>query len=150
MDTDVVVVGAGAAGIAAALHLRERGIGVIVLEGRERIGGRVRWERAGTVDEPSELGAEFIHGAAPETSALLREAGMRTVETGDAAWVCGADGVLQPAEDDFDPGDLFERVRSLAADESVEDRFAFRAWILAFNAAVRLRLTQTITPALHL
>ena len=59
MDTDVIVVGAGAAGLAAALWLAERSVRVIVLEGRNTVGGRVR----------AELGAEFIHGAAPETAA---------------------------------------------------------------------------------
>ena len=120
MDADAVVVGAGAAGLAAALWLAERSVSVIVLEGRERIGGRVRWESVGSVGVPAELGAEFIHGDAPETSALLREAGLAKVPTADTAWTRDADGTLRQAEDDFDPGDIFERVRSLAADESVD------------------------------
>lgn len=127
MDTDVVIIGAGAAGLAAALRLTERSARVIVLEARDRIGGRVRWATAGTADVPAELGAEFIHGEAPETSALLHEAGLAAVETNDASWVCGADGTLAPANDDFAPRELFERVRSLTADESVDaflQRFA--------------------------
>jgi len=119
MDTDVVVVGAGAAGLAVALSLAERGVRVIVVEGRDRVGGRVRWQTVGSVDVPAELGAEFIHGEAPETAAFMRDAGLTSVETGDGSWTCGLDGQLRPTTDDFTSNDIFERVRSLAADESV-------------------------------
>lgn len=120
MDTDVIVVGAGAAGLAAASWLAERSARVIVLEGRDRIGGRVMWKSVGSVDVPADLGAEFIHGAAPETSALLNEAGLTKVETGGESWVCGPTDALRMAEDDFGGGDIFERVRPLAEDESVD------------------------------
>ncbi|GAC1411889.1 MAG: hypothetical protein NVSMB64_21940 [Candidatus Velthaea sp.] len=119
MDSDVVVVGAGAAGLVAALWLAERSVRVIVLEGRDRAGGRVMWQSVGSVDVPAELGAEFIHGAAPETSALLREAGLAKIETGGASWTY-SDGGLRAVDDDFTSDDIFERVRSLAEDESVE------------------------------
>ncbi|HEY5349589.1 MAG TPA: NAD(P)/FAD-dependent oxidoreductase, partial [Candidatus Lustribacter sp.] len=99
----------------------ERSLRVIALEGRDRVGGRVMWRSVGSVGVPAELGAEFIHGAAPETSALLREAGLASVETGSAAWSCGPAGGLRAVDDDdFKSGDIFERVRSLAEDESVD------------------------------
>ncbi len=119
-DADVIVVGAGAAGLAAALQLATRSVRVIALESRDHIGGRVMWQSVGTVSVPAELGAEFIHGAAPETSALLREAGLAKVETGDASWTCTIAGGLQPTDDDFRSVSIFERVESLAGDESVE------------------------------
>jgi monoamine oxidase len=122
MDADVVVVGAGAAGLAAALWLADRSVRVIVLEGRDRIGGRVRWQSVGSVDVPAELGAEFIHGPAPETSALLREAGLTSFPIGSSSWTWSAAGGLRPADDDdFSSGEMFERVRSLAEDESVDE-----------------------------
>jgi monoamine oxidase len=120
MDADVIVIGAGAAGLAAALRLAERSLRVIALEGRARAGGRVMWRSVGSVDVPAELGAEFIHGAAPETSGLLREAGLTKVETGDEYWQCSSDGELRLPDDDFTDNDIFEHVRSLAEDESVE------------------------------
>ena len=79
----------------------------------------MRWARVGTVGDPADLGAEFIHGDAPQTTALLREAGLSRIETGDIAWEAAASGALAPA-DDFDGGPLFERVNDLAVDESVE------------------------------
>src|SRR5918994_3509739 len=63
---DIAIIGAGAAGIAAARALHEQGIRLIVLEARERIGGRVWTHRDARTPVPIELGAEFIHGSAPE------------------------------------------------------------------------------------
>jgi cation diffusion facilitator CzcD-associated flavoprotein CzcO len=59
---EVVVIGAGAAGIAAARLLHDNGVNVAVLEARDRIGGRVWTVRATDVAVPIELGAEFNTG----------------------------------------------------------------------------------------
>ena len=80
MDTEIVIVGAGAAGLAAAQWLAERSIPVIVLEGRDAPGGRVMWRTVGSVDVPAELGAEFIHGDAPDRAAT--EDGTAGIESG--------------------------------------------------------------------
>jgi monoamine oxidase len=64
MPTDVIVVGAGAAGLAAASALVSAGLDVLVLEARERIGGRILTEHVSGLETPIELGAEFIHGEA--------------------------------------------------------------------------------------
>ena len=66
---DVIVIGAGAAGLAAAAALMRRGHSVLVLEARDRIGGRIWTRIEPDLSVPLELGAEFIHGDAPETSA---------------------------------------------------------------------------------
>jgi len=120
MNTDVIVVGAGAAGLAAARALAESSARVIVLEARDRTRGRVLSQPLGSLDVPVELGAEFIHGDAPETSAYLREAGLAKVETVDESWACDANATLAKTDDDFTSVDLFERARSLERDESVD------------------------------
>jgi monoamine oxidase len=84
--TDVIVIGAGVSGLAAARVLRERGARVEVLEARDRIGGRVFTHRDPRAPSPIELGAEFIHGSAPETMAIVREAGLLAVDVSDERW----------------------------------------------------------------
>ena len=56
-----LVVGAGMAGLAAARDLVDEGREVVVLEARNRIGGRVYTNRM-ISEVPVEFGAEFIHG----------------------------------------------------------------------------------------
>jgi Monoamine oxidase len=80
LRTDVVVVGAGVAGLSAARALREQGIRALVLEARSRIGGRILTVRPATSSVPIELGAEFLHGDAPETRELARDAGITAVD----------------------------------------------------------------------
>jgi monoamine oxidase len=78
---DVIVLGAGAAGLAAARELAQAGRSVLVLEARERVGGRCWTRRMAGLEIPVELGAEFIHGEAGATHALLRQAGIAAVDS---------------------------------------------------------------------
>jgi monoamine oxidase len=84
--TDVVVIGAGAAGLAAARALGEHGIDVVVLEARERIGGRIFTQRDLGTAVPIELGAEFIHGSAPEVEETLRDAASASCDISGHRW----------------------------------------------------------------
>jgi len=61
-DIDVAVVGAGAAGLAAAHRLRERGVGTLVLEARDRTGGRAHTVTTST-GYPVDLGCGWLHSA---------------------------------------------------------------------------------------
>ena len=83
---DVAVIGAGAAGLAAADELHRKGFAVGVLEARDRIGGRILTHRDARVPLPIELGAEFVHGEAPETSRILRDAGRLILEVEGDTW----------------------------------------------------------------
>lgn len=61
-EVDVVVIGAGVAGLACARMLSDAGTQVIVWEGRSRIGGRVHTFRPSDGAPPIELGAQVVHG----------------------------------------------------------------------------------------
>lgn len=105
---DVVVVGAGPAGLAAARKLRAAGARVIALEARDRIGGRVFTRR--TNRGAVELGAEFVHGKAPETEALAREAGIGLVEVEGADWVRTETGLVRAKDRESGLSDVMDRM----------------------------------------
>ncbi|HEY4051715.1 MAG TPA: NAD(P)/FAD-dependent oxidoreductase [Acidobacteriaceae bacterium] len=75
---EVIVLGAGIAGLAAARVLAESGQRVMVLEARERVGGRILSQD--TENGTLELGAEFVHGKPPELWRLIHEAQLETYE----------------------------------------------------------------------
>jgi monoamine oxidase len=81
VQADVLVVGAGAAGLAAAAELARAGKSVLVIEARDRIGGRCLTRRLPGVPVPVELGAEFIHGRPEATIGALRRAGIPAVDS---------------------------------------------------------------------
>jgi monoamine oxidase len=77
-EADVLIVGAGAAGLSAARELSAAGRRVLLLEGRNRIGGRILTHY--TADYPVELGAEFVHGRPPEIFRIVQQAGLELAE----------------------------------------------------------------------
>src|SRR5215472_248089 len=83
---DVVIVGAGVAGLTAARALAEAGRSVLLLEARDRVGGRVWTRHEIDTTAPVELGAEFIHGKIPQTLELLREAGESALQESGTHW----------------------------------------------------------------
>jgi monoamine oxidase len=97
---DVLVVGAGVAGLAAARALADAGLRVRVLEARERVGGRVLTRRVPGVAFPIELGAEFIHGTPPELFDVVDRAGLVVAEATEEHVARDADGCVR-ARDAF-------------------------------------------------
>ena len=101
MRCDVVIVGAGAAGLAAARVLSTRGASAVVLEARDRIGGRLLTREDAVLPVPFDLGGEFVHGTAEASFALLRAADTVAIDTGDGAFAF-ENGELREREDPFE------------------------------------------------
>jgi monoamine oxidase len=83
---DVIVIGAGAAGVAAAHELSKNGFKVAVLEARGRIGGRVYSIHDPLIDYPIELGGEFVHGRPEVTLKIIEAAGLEAVKAEGTPW----------------------------------------------------------------
>ena len=78
MDHDVIVVGAGMAGLSVASELRALDLDVLVLEARDKIGGRVDTSYEFT-SYPIERGAEFVHGENVVTWELIHRWGLHAL-----------------------------------------------------------------------
>jgi monoamine oxidase len=76
---DTIIIGAGAAGLAAGRMLHDAGKRVLIVEAQDRIGGRM-FTDSSFADIPVELGAEFIHGENAATHRLLQEHGFSTTD----------------------------------------------------------------------
>lgn len=119
IDADIAVIGAGAAGLCAAAELCASDCSVVLVEARDRLGGRIYTRNCPGSPYPIELGAEFIHGTARVTTELHRAAGVIAVETMGAR-ITRHDGDWSRGQEDFhDLERLMQRASALPKDESV-------------------------------
>ncbi|HEY6290135.1 MAG TPA: NAD(P)/FAD-dependent oxidoreductase [Terriglobia bacterium] len=122
---EVVIIGAGVSGLAAAQSLCGAGVRVQVLEARDRIGGRIDTVRDPNLPIPIELGAEFIHGRPPQLLEIVRAAGLSPAEvSGRHRYV--RDGKPSGDQERFAKVDeIFERMADPAlADQSFAEFLA--------------------------
>lgn len=116
--SDVIVIGGGIAGLAAARTLVEAGKTVAVLESRDRVGGRIHTIPATQGGLPIELGAEFIHGLPSELIQLVEEARLARFELeGDSRCFRQPPGRLIPCGEQREVDQLFDHLGSLAPPE---------------------------------
>jgi monoamine oxidase len=120
VDTEIAIVGAGAAGLSAARRLAERGHRTVVLEARDRIGGRMFTRPDPGTALPIELGAEFIHGNSPLTRELLRIGGATTIDIGDDFWRLVDGRLVHDDEGNEASSKIIALARDLGTDTSVE------------------------------
>lgn len=82
----ILIVGAGAAGLAAARDLARAGGAVTVLEARDRIGGRIFTLAEPDSPVPVEFGAEFIHGRSPALWEIAKAANLKIQKVSERHW----------------------------------------------------------------
>jgi monoamine oxidase len=117
---DVAILGAGVAGLEAARVLDEHKVDFIVLEARERIGGRIFSVRDESLPVSIELGAEFVHGRAPELRDIAHDARLAVADIDGQRWQ-SQHGRLRPIDDFWDALDaVMARLRTGGADRSFE------------------------------
>jgi monoamine oxidase len=132
---DVIVLGAGIAGLTAARQLAAAGQRVQVVEARNRVGGRIFSRRIGR--EILELGAEFVHGKPAILWNLIEEAGLETYELAGKDF-CWENHELQECGDDF--GRDFQWLEALKHWDREDCSFAEYLEIANVPAASRNRL----------
>jgi len=117
-DADLLIIGAGAAGLSAGRALAEAGVRIRLLEARDRIGGRVWTVHDPASAVPIELGAEFIHGKAPETFEIVEQAKLAVQEVDGDRW-CSRKGQLEICRNLYDEFEkVFERMKYDGPDRS--------------------------------
>jgi monoamine oxidase len=144
----VVIVGAGAAGLAAGRALKDAGVPFIILEARSRIGGRILTQRPKGLVVPVELGAEFTHGDAAEVMELAADEGLRAVDIAGRRFRVSAgrlrvlddfwerlDRVMRRLDEEREPDRTF--ADALAANTSIDpgDRALALQYVRGFHAA---------------
>ncbi|MDB5254216.1 MAG: hypothetical protein JWL80_282 [Parcubacteria group bacterium] len=98
MKTDIIIIGAGASGLMAARELSGKGKKVLILEARDRIGGRIYPLPEKEFEYPAQGGAEFVHGLAPVTKQLMQEAGLSFIPEDGEIWSIRTGNLSQHAQ----------------------------------------------------
>src|SRR5436190_15546244 len=119
-NRSVIVIGAGAAGLAAARDLSRANCEVVVVEARNRIGGRV-FALTEAASFPVELGAEFVHGKSPALWKLARAANLKTSEVSERHWYFD-NGKISRSHDFWKHIEqLMDRMKSTGSDQSLRE-----------------------------
>ena len=140
MDADVVVLGAGFAGVAAARNLQEAGTRVVILEARDRIGGRTWYREMPGAGVSAEYGGMFFSRATqPHLAAEIERYGIAVtppVEPELVAWIRG--------DERHEGMAAIERIQSLLASSQLMT--ALETTAKAFAAGERRRSTRWTSP----
>jgi monoamine oxidase len=114
-SNQVLIIGAGAAGLMAGCHLLEKGFQVMIIEARDRIGGRICTVHEG-FSIPVDIGAEFVHGDKKITSALVKEAGLKLLKMNGEMYSVENGEISESNFFDDDWGKVVRKLHSLSHD----------------------------------
>ena len=116
-EADVIILGAGAAGLAAGAELGRAGLKILIIEARDRVGGRMFTKHDAAVNAPVELGAEFVHGRPPQIFNLVKKHNLHVKEVDGDNW-CFQKGELCPCDFFSEVNALLEKMDDRSPDES--------------------------------
>lgn len=125
MPCDILILGAGVAGLSGAIELARAGVRVEILEARDRIGGRIFTQRDTTLNHPIELGAEFVHGLGPEIWLPAQQHNIKMTEVEGEMW-CSLESKLQPCNFFRQADKILDDMNDSGPDESFLDFLARR------------------------
>src|SRR5581483_11191101 len=148
MPIDVLVIGAGVAGLSAAIELAQSGLRVEILEARDRIGGRIFTVHDPTLNHAIDLGAEFVHGFSPEIWLPIQQHDLKATEVEGDLW-CSINGKVQECNFFAQADKILEAMDDSGLDESFldflsrrfpgEEQEEVKRWVIGyvsgFNAA---------------
>lgn len=121
MQADILIIGAGAAGLMAGMQLSRKGKKVLFLEARDKTGGRINTITNAGFTHHTELGAEFVHGQLPVTLALLKEAKIKPLDAAGDMWRY-ADGKFNKSEQFLLHYDvIIKKMNALTADITLDE-----------------------------
>lgn len=148
--TDVLIIGAGAAGLMAARQLGKEGKKVMLIDARPYTGGRIITFHKPGFSVPVEAGAEFIHGKQYYTLQLLKEFGIKYHKVNGEIWQV-KNGVFKKENDFIEDGhnEFIKALKKQEEDISVKEfldiwfgnekysdlRNSIRKYIEGYNAA---------------
>jgi monoamine oxidase len=138
-----LIVGAGAAGLMTARELARAGKRVTIIEARDRCCGRIDPLPAEEFGYPAEGGAEFVHGAAPVTRAVMRDAGLSLLPRAGTRWSTRT-GALLPDESSLPYADRFYRALSAVNADLPVAEFLERHFAGPQYDALRRSITRTV------
>jgi monoamine oxidase len=141
--TDLLIIGAGVAGLAAWRELQSSGFNPLLLEARDRIGGRIFSDHS--TPSPVELGAEFVHGKPKAIWSILEKARLKVIECSNTRLVSGRGGlrdfpvyreIIEKVNKQIDPSHEISYDQFLAAaDASPFEKLVAKSYVEGFNAA---------------
>jgi monoamine oxidase len=133
LEADVIVIGGGVAGLAAARELARKKRTVLLLEARDRLGGRILTVRPQGWGRAVELGAEFIHEGNPALWRIVRAAGLKTERMPGGHWL-SREGELKRVDD------LAERIEGVTG--RIDEKRTGAKSFAQFLAAQRGKLPE--------